>query len=154
MGEQALRARLEQHAPALAALVSFASHAAAVLTVDLSSLHACAEALRGAGFSRLDMVTAIDRGETLELVYHLEATDPPAQISVRCAVGRDHPVVPTMFDLWPSADWQEREVFDLFGIDFAGHPDMRRILLADDWEGFPLRKDYEDDWIVRRPDYI
>ena len=78
---------------------------------------------------------------------------------------RDNPSVPSVADLWPAADWHEREAYDMFGIVFDGHPDLRRILCADDWEGFPLRKDYvfpreyhgipasvELDW-QQQPDY-
>ncbi len=78
---------------------------------------------------------------------------------------RGNPSIPSVADIWPAADWHEREAFDMFGIDFPGHPDLRRILCADDWEGFPLRKDYafpreyhgipgsvELDW-QNKPDY-
>jgi len=60
------------------------------------------------------------------------------------------PVVPTLSDLWPSANWAEREIFDLFGVRFEGHPDLRRILNPDDWKGYPLRKDYPLRGLERR----
>ena len=60
------------------------------------------------------------------------------------------PVVPTLSDLWPSADWAEREIYDLFGVRFEGHPDLRRILNPDDWKGYPLRKDYPLRGLERR----
>jgi NADH-quinone oxidoreductase subunit C len=61
--------------------------------------------------------------------------------------------VPTVSDLWFTADWEERECYDLFGLVFAGHPDLRRILMPEKWEGHPLRKDYEDRLDIRRPQY-
>ena len=67
---------------------------------------------------------------------------------------RENPATESLSDLWPAALWQEREVYDLFGIEFEVIPDLRRILLPDDWVGHPLRKDYEDDRMIRRPDYI
>ena len=65
------------------------------------------------------------------------------QFAIRIEVDRDNPHIPSVADIWPAADWHEREAFDLFGIIFDGHPDLRRILCPEDWEGFPLRKDYE-----------
>jgi NADH-quinone oxidoreductase subunit C len=65
------------------------------------------------------------------------------EFAVRVAVDRNHPVVPSVADIWPAADWHEREAYDLMGITFSGHPDLRRILCPEDWEGHPLRKDYE-----------
>jgi hypothetical protein len=63
-------------------------------------------------------------------------------VRVLCGVPAEAPSVPTVTDLWESADWAEREIFDLYGIRFEGHPDLRRIQMPDDWEGYPLRKDY------------
>jgi len=125
-----------------------------VLAVPRTVLHGAAENLKALGFERFGFVTAVDRGEHFELVYRLQSSRFGAGIFLKTEVPRDVAAIETMTDLWPAADWQEREVFDLFGIDFVGHPDMRRILLADDWVGHPLRKDYQDDSVIPRPDYI
>jgi NADH:ubiquinone oxidoreductase subunit C len=66
----------------------------------------------------------------------------PERVRVLCGVPEADPMVPTVSDLWPAADWAEREVYDLFGIHFSGHPDLRRIQMPVEWEGHPLRKDY------------
>jgi NADH-quinone oxidoreductase subunit C len=78
----------------------------------------------------------------LAVVYDLWSVDHGHRFAVKAFTDRADPHVPTVSDLWPTADWHEREAFDLFGIQFDGHPDLRRILLADDWVGYPLRKDY------------
>ncbi len=87
----------------------------------------------------------------LEVVYHLSSfTVPGRRFTLKVVLPRwaggvagELPEVPTVSGVWRTADWQEREVFDLVGVRFAGHPDPRRILLSDDWVGHPLRKDYE-----------
>ena len=87
----------------------------------------------------------------LEVVYHLSSFSAPGRrFTVKVILDRwvgdtpgELPELPSVSAVWRTADWQEREVFDLLGIRFAGHPDLRRILLADDWVGHPLRKDYE-----------
>ncbi|HEX8521965.1 MAG TPA: NADH-quinone oxidoreductase subunit C [Tepidisphaeraceae bacterium] len=78
----------------------------------------------------------------LACCYDLWSFDLRHSFAVKVFTNRDTPSIPSVADLWPAADWHEREAYDMFGINFPGHPDLRRILLADDWEGFPLLKDY------------
>jgi NADH-quinone oxidoreductase subunit C len=125
-----------------------------VLVVGCDKLHAAASDLKDLGFDRLGMLTAVDRDETFEMVYRLTSRSMSAGIFLKCHVPRENPITHSLNSLWPAANWQEREVYDLFGIVFKGHPDLRRILLPPEWVGHPLRKDYEDDRMVRRPDYI
>ena len=125
-----------------------------VLLVQCTGLHDAAENLKDLGFDRLGMMTAVDFGEELEIVYRLQSREMQTGMFLKCRIPRHESKACSLVDLWPSANWQEREVFDLFGIEFEGHPDMRRILLPEDWEGHPLRKDYEDERMLRRPDYI
>jgi len=102
-------------------------------------------------FSVLLDVTAVDRlpaAPRFDIVYLLvclgEAygSAPARRLRLKVQLTNDSPAVPTVSSVWPAANWAEREVFDLFGITFEGHPDLRRVLMPDDWEGFPLRKDY------------
>jgi NADH-quinone oxidoreductase subunit C len=107
-------------------------------------------------FSLLADMTATDwppREPRFELVCHLAClgvpgspegapAPPPARLRVKVGVPGDDPRVPTLSGVWPVANWLEREVWDLFGIVFDGHPDLRRLLMPEDWEGHPLRKDY------------
>jgi NADH-quinone oxidoreductase subunit C len=90
--------------------------------------------------------TAIDHCEEnrFELIYLLYSTSHGHGLMVTCSIERNNPIAPTVAGIWPIAHWQEREVFDLFGIGYDGHPDLRRIFLEDDWQGHPLRKDYRD----------
>ncbi len=97
--------------------------------------------------------TAVDRPDEgrFELVYMLYSTQHGHYLRVSSDVSREDPVAPTVSGIWPIAEWQEREVYDLFGIAYDGHPDLRRIFLEDDWVGHPLRKDYRDDYMLERP---
>jgi NADH-quinone oxidoreductase subunit C len=90
-------------------------------------------------------VTAADllpREPRYDLVYHLVSPDLKLRLRVRVHASGAAPTVPSLAGIWVSTDWQEREVFDLFGITFAGHPKLERLIMPDDWEGYPLRKDY------------
>ncbi len=96
-------------------------------------------------FERLSSVTAVDwpeREPRFEVVYHLHSIDRNQRVRLKCRVGGDAPGIDSVSGVWRGADWYEREVFDLFGIRFRNHPDLRRIMMPDDWEGHPLRKDY------------
>jgi NADH-quinone oxidoreductase subunit C len=92
----------------------------------------------------LMMVSGADYPEAgqISVVWHLESSSRPSRVVLRTRVPRDDPRIASVADLWPAADWHERETFDLLGVRFEGHPDPRRILLPDDWVGHPLRKDY------------
>ena len=126
----------------------------AVIATTPDQLLEVAEELRSIGFNRLTMVTAVDYEERLVMVYRLKARSLSAGLYVKCPLTHDALVIPSVCAIWPAADWQEREVYDLFGVVFEGHPDLRRILLPPEFEGHPLRKDYDDPKMIRRPDYI
>ncbi len=101
-------------------------------------------------FDSLTCITALDNGpqaNTLELIYHLYSIPYNRQLAlkvslVRKQLGATLPEVPSVSHIWRGANWHEREAYDLVGINFTDHPDLRRILLPADWEGYPLRKDY------------
>ena len=86
-------------------------------------------------------VDYFDRSPRFEVVYHLYSTVTKLRLRLKVRV-HEGEEVPSVTDIWRGADYPEREAYDMFGIVFAGHPDLKRIYLADDWEGFPLRKDY------------
>lgn len=100
-------------------------------------------------FDFLSSITALDKGENnFELVYHLASIPYKNQLTLKIKVFQNEnteflPEVPSVSGVWKTADWHERETYDLFGIFFRNHPDLRRILLPDDWEGYPLRKNYK-----------
>ena len=102
---------------------------------------------KDAGFNFLADLTAIDNltlggFERFAVVYHLLSHGSAERVTIKAYVPEDNPVLPSIELLWKTADWQEREVFDLFGIKFEGHPNLIRIMNPDDYEGYPLRKDY------------
>jgi NADH-quinone oxidoreductase subunit C len=101
--------------------------------------------LKEAGFTRLAYLTATDWTEKrneFELLYFLHALPAAQRLCVKVCCDRNQPNVPSVSQIWPAANWYEREVFDLFGIYFQNHPGLKRILMPDDWVGHPLRKDY------------
>lgn len=120
------------------------------LVVGREQIVAVCTALRDApslGFTCLDL-TAVDwwPGEPrFQMVYHLASIGggvPPQRLRLKVPLAGEDAHIATISTVWPAADWLEREVFDLFGIVFDGHPDLRRVLMPEDWEGHPLRKDY------------
>ncbi|GGD92639.1 NADH-quinone oxidoreductase subunit C [Paenibacillus nasutitermitis] len=93
--------------------------------------------------SYLRNVSGIDYESHLEVVYHLVSLQTKREYALKVRADRQSPSVPSVVPLWATANWNEREIFDLLGIVFTGHPDLRRIMMPDDWVGHPLRKDYE-----------
>jgi NADH/F420H2 dehydrogenase subunit C len=127
---------------------------ATIERVEPAQLRARLEAIKGDGYEMLLDLGAVDylqRKPRFDVVYHLLKLKPaeasvadvgrPSRMRILCGV-EDGEHLPSVMDLWRSADWAEREVFDLFGIVFDGHADLRRIQMPHDWEGYPLRKDY------------
>lgn len=101
--------------------------------------------LKDSGFHMLLDVGGVDyypRSPRFEVVYHFLDMKTRQRVRLRCVLEDERPEVPTLSDLWPAANPAEREVYDLFGIVFTGHPNLTRILMPSDWEGHPLRKDY------------
>jgi NADH-quinone oxidoreductase subunit C len=99
-------------------------------------------------FDMLSCLTGVDNGVeagTMEVVYNLYSIPYGHSIMVKVVLPRENPTIASVESIWKTANWHEREAFDLLGIQFEGHPDMRRILLPSDWVGHPLRKDYSTD---------
>ena len=117
------------------------------LVVEASKLVDVARALRDDhGLDYLANVSSIDWPDKLETVYHVCSTEGGAPVTLRVAVSKDDPTVPSLFSVYPGADFQEREVYDLMGIRFAGHPNLKRILMWDGFAGHPLRKDWHETY--------
>ncbi len=97
-------------------------------------------------FDYLFCLSGVDWGTGLGVVYHLTSTRHGHIVVLKVkAESKENPTIDSVSPIWKTAEFLEREVFDLFGIDFTNHPDMRRILLDENWQGFPLRKDYTDE---------
>jgi NADH-quinone oxidoreductase subunit C len=134
------------------------------LVVESSQIHHALKTLRDdseVAMNFLADLTAVDyfgREPRFEVVYHLRSFKTGARLRVKAPVAEpedgSNPVLPSVHDLWACADWMEREVWDLYGIKFTGHPDLRRILMYEEFVGHPLRKDYPKEKrqpLVRRP---
>lgn len=114
-----------------------------ILSVSKEEIYNTLKAQKEQGFDMLLSVMAVDCGENFELVYDLYSTSSKAKLVVKTPVPRQRPEVQSMCSLYSSANWHERECFDLMGVEFAQHPNMKRILMPADWVGHPLRKDYK-----------
>lgn len=94
-------------------------------------------------FNYLRNVSGVDYETHLEVVYHMAELASKLELTVKVRTNRESPEVASVTPVWSTANWNEREIYDLLGIPFTGHPDLRRIMMSDDWVGHPLRKDYE-----------
>lgn len=122
------------------------SHDQDVARVPREDWEAFARSAKEAGFEMCSDVTAVDwmrqRPERYEVVANLLSMEHRTRLRMITAVGREEPTVASITPIWPGAGFAEREVYDMFGIRFEGHPDLTRILMPDEWEGHPLRKDF------------
>ncbi|AGA59865.1 NADH/F420H2 dehydrogenase, subunit C [Thermobacillus composti KWC4] len=115
------------------------------ITVKAEHWRAAAELLKShekLGCNYLRNVTGVDYEAHMEVVYFVINLETKREYAIKIRTDREQPSVPSAVPVWPSADWPEREIYDLLGVDFPGHPDLRRIMMPDDWVGHPLRKDY------------
>ncbi|HVC45764.1 MAG TPA: NADH-quinone oxidoreductase subunit C [Terracidiphilus sp.] len=115
------------------------------LTIAPERIREAAAAMQSAGYNFFEDATAVDwypSEPRFQLSYHLLSHRFKEYIRLRVMLGADDPSVPSITPVWPSANYYEREIFDLFGIRFEDHPNLRRIMMPDDWKGHPLRKDY------------
>ncbi|MDP5337368.1 MAG: NAD(P)H-quinone oxidoreductase subunit J [Nodularia sp. (in: cyanobacteria)] len=119
-----------------------------IIKVEADFLLPISTALYAYGFNYLQFQSGIDLGPGQDLVsvYHLikvgDDAVKPEEIRVKVFLPRENPSVPSVYWIWKTADWQERETYDMFGIVYEGHPNLKRILMPEDWVGWPLRKDY------------
>ena len=118
------------------------------LTLEIAPariVEVCALLKSNLDFVRLSDLTAVDRypqEPRFEVIYHLHSISRNERLRLKCRLSGGAPAIDSVTAVWRGAEWYEREVFDLFGIHFHGHPDLRRIMMPEDWEGHPLRKDY------------
>ena len=152
-GRQAVLEGLPDH-PAVKALLAWNAEALTdaqfdrgelTLTVTPETIRAAAAAMQAAGYNFFEDMTAVDwfpSAPRFQLSYHLLSHPYKERIRLRDVARQSDPAIESITPVWPGANYYEREVFDLFGIRFEGHPNLRRIMMPDDWEGHPLRKDY------------
>ncbi len=116
------------------------------INIEASEWKRLAKLLRNApfNFDHLFCLTCIDWKTHMTIVYHLSSTIHRHTIVIKAKVDRADPRIETVTDIWRTAEFHEREVYELFGVRFNDHPDLRRLILTDDFEGYPLRKDYDD----------
>ncbi|HVU47644.1 MAG TPA: NADH-quinone oxidoreductase subunit C [Terracidiphilus sp.] len=115
------------------------------LTIESGEIRTAALTMQAAGYNFFEDLTAVDwfpASPRFQLSYHILSHRYKERIRLRVMVEEAEPAVESITSVWPSANYYEREVFDLFGIRFEGHPNLRRIMMPDDWRGHPLRKDY------------
>ncbi len=115
------------------------------LTIEASGICAACEAVKAAGYNFFEDMTAVDwfpASPRFQVSYHILSHAFKERIRLRAMIDEPDPAIDSITPVWAGANYYEREVFDLFGIHFAGHPDLRRIMMPDDWKGHPLRKDY------------
>jgi NADH-quinone oxidoreductase subunit C len=156
MTNEELKAKIEFDFKDAVQTVAISAQKEVVVTVSSANYVLVCKQLRdrnGYEMNHLSCLTAVDypKENKMTVVSHLWSYKNCFQLTVKMDVDRANPRVPTLFDVWNSANWFEREVFDLYGVVFEGHPNLRRIMMPDDYQKFPLRKDFSDDGFIVKP---
>jgi NADH-quinone oxidoreductase subunit C len=153
MGKAAVLDALSDH-PAVKAILNWNSDALTdakfdrnelTLTIAAKEICGACRAVQAAGYNFFEDMTAVDwfpQSPRFQLSYHILSYGMKKRIRLAAMVDDPEPSIETITSVWPSANYFEREVFDLFGVRFVGHPNLRRIMMPEDWKGYPLRKDY------------
>lgn len=144
MTREELQAKIAELAPAATALEGGEWLNMEVPAADWKGLAHALKHTPGLDMDFLFCLTCVDWKTHLTMVYHLTSTTHRHNLVIKSKLDRNEPVIDTVCDIWRTAEFHEREVFELFGVKFHNHPDLRNLILPDDWKGFPLRKDYED----------
>lgn len=146
MDNEALKQQITSWEPTAELVEEGSQYLNVIVTPE--KLLALAEKLRNEEAMEFDYMfclTCIDYPEHLMMVYHLRSMNHKHEMVLKARIdNKEKPTVDTLCNIWRTAEYHEREVFDLFGVKFNNHPDLRRILLDEDWKGYPLRKDYVD----------
>jgi len=148
--EEALEEKIELQKPVNSSLLEFSEEGSQYLNVSVPSnlLYNLMSQLKSSDQTRFDYLfclSGVDWQPELGVVYHLESTLHRHSIVVKVQIDdRENPTFDSVYDIWATAEFHEREVFDFFGIKFNNHPNLKRLFLTEEWEGFPLRKDYVD----------
>jgi NADH/F420H2 dehydrogenase subunit C len=122
------------------------------IEVDSTNLVAVCRFLRDQlGFDLLSSISGVDMLDHLETVYHVRSTTRGQLLQIKVRLDHERPEVSSVVSVWPTANWLERETYDMYGIHFTGHPDLRRMLLDDDFEGFPLLKSFHQVPMTAKP---
>lgn len=144
MNREELQSRLQELAPSLTLVEGGEWLNVEMLAGEWKAFAKNLHDTSGLDFDYLFCLTCVDWKAHLTMVYHLTSTLHRHSVVIKVKLDRGQPEVSTVCDLWRTAEFHEREVFELFGVQFIGHPDLRKLILPDDWIGYPLRKDYED----------
>ena len=156
MKSEDLKTKIEADLKDLCASVALSTQGEAILNAKPEAYLALARALKETkefAFDHLSNLTAVDypKENKITVVSHLWSYAHRHQLTLKLDVSRVVPQAPTLENLWRSANWLEREVFDLYGVVFEGHSDLRRIMMPDDYTKYPLRKDFSDDGFIVKP---
>ncbi len=120
-------------------------------SIPKEALLKIAKYLKGNDYNYLSFVTAVDNPDCFTMIYYFKSIPHAGSLTIKVDLPKTKPNIDSLVPLFAGADWLEREVYDLMGIKFNGHPDLRRILLPEEWEGHPLRKNYFHPEIEKRP---